>query len=296
MRSSSRVVAILVSALAIFTAILAIAAELRPVNPAGLTVHEWGTFTSIAGDDGMAVHWQALAGPADLPCFVHRFEYGAKANLSGTVRMETPVIYLYGPEAGTASVHVSFPNGFITEWYPKANRVATYLGSGIWPKGPDVRQPRENEPDSIDWPAVKLGPVASPPDFPLEQPPSHYYAARSTDAAPLLAGDENEKFLFYRGVGQFQPPIAARADAANRIVARSLVKEQIPAAILFENNDGRISWRVQGPIGAEAHSRCPANRGRHRCAARRNGTYPGLPGTLHQGSEGDGEDLGRFLV
>src|SRR5580658_6886401 len=227
-----------------------IGADIQPAA-AGLTVHEWGTFTSIAGDDGMAVFWEALGGPADLPCFVHRFEYGAKANLGGKVRMETPVIYLYGPEASTASVHVSFPNGFITEWYPKANRVATYFGSGVPPRGPDVRQPRGNEPDSIEWKAVELGPVSDPPDFPLEQPPSHYYTARSTDAAPLLAGDENEKFLFYRGVGQFQPPVAARAGAGDRIVARSLVKEQIPAAILFENNDGRISWRVQGPIGRE---------------------------------------------
>jgi hypothetical protein len=29
------------------------------------------------------------------------------------------------------------------------------------------------------------------------------------------------------------------------------VKEQIPAAILFENNDGRISWRLQGAVGSE---------------------------------------------
>ncbi len=31
----------------------------------GLTVHEWGTFTSIAGEDGMAVEWKPLAGPDD---------------------------------------------------------------------------------------------------------------------------------------------------------------------------------------------------------------------------------------
>ncbi len=253
MRSSSRVIAMLVSALAVSTVVLAIAAEIRPNTPAGLTVRcEWGTFTSIAGDDGMAVTWEALGGPADLPCFVHRFEYGAKANLSGTVRMETPVLYFYGPEASTGSVRVSFPDGFITEWYPRANRVATYLGSGIPPKGPDVRQPRGNEPDSIRWPEIKLGPVSNPPDFPLEQPPSHYYAARSTDAAPLAGGRTRaKKFLFYRGVGQFQPPLAARADAGDRIVARSLGSERIPAAILFTNNDGRISWRLQGPINRE---------------------------------------------
>ena len=35
-----------------------------------LVVHEWGTFTSIAGPDGQAVQWRPLTGPSDLPCFV----------------------------------------------------------------------------------------------------------------------------------------------------------------------------------------------------------------------------------
>src|SRR2546422_836416 len=35
-----------------------------------LIVHEWGTFTSVAGQDGQAVNWEALGGPQDLPCFV----------------------------------------------------------------------------------------------------------------------------------------------------------------------------------------------------------------------------------
>src|SRR5262249_27296266 len=43
----------------------------RPVLPS-LTVHEWGTFTSIAGRDGNAVLWRPLAGTADLPSFVYQ--------------------------------------------------------------------------------------------------------------------------------------------------------------------------------------------------------------------------------
>ena len=38
-------------------------------NP-DLTVHEWGTFTSIAGRDGLAMKWSTLRGSADLPSFV----------------------------------------------------------------------------------------------------------------------------------------------------------------------------------------------------------------------------------
>src|SRR5215468_9031769 len=40
---------------------------------AQLTVHEWGTFTSIAGPDGQALSWNPLDGPDDLPCFVDRY-------------------------------------------------------------------------------------------------------------------------------------------------------------------------------------------------------------------------------
>jgi hypothetical protein len=171
--------------------------------------------------------------------------------------METPVIYLYGPETSTASVRVTFPHGYITEWYPKANRVATYIGSGMPPHGPDVRHPGKDEPDSIEWPAVKLGRDSNDIDYPLEQPPSHYYAGRRTDSAALRAGGETEKFLFYRGIGQFQPPVAAQVSAGERIKVRALNQQQIPAAILFENHDGRIAYRVHGPIGSEVTFEAP---------------------------------------
>jgi hypothetical protein len=67
-----------------------------------LIVHEWGTFTSIAGKDGVALEWRPLNGPPDLPKFVHTIQQGdaglrnaPKAALSAVVRMETPVIYFY---------------------------------------------------------------------------------------------------------------------------------------------------------------------------------------------------------
>src|ERR1700682_1895660 len=39
-----------------------------------LVVHEWGTFTSIAGKDGVALEWRPLNGPTDLPKFVHTIQ------------------------------------------------------------------------------------------------------------------------------------------------------------------------------------------------------------------------------
>lgn len=167
MRFDARTFAVLIPVVAVSAAAFLIADGTRPPDETGLTVHEWGTFTSIAGDDGKSVSWMPLDGPTDLPCFVYRFEHGAKANLAGTVRMETPVMYFYGPGAMAADVRIGFPNGFITEWYPKASRVSTYLGSGIPPRGPDVRQPRGNEADSIEWPQVTLEPHLESRAFPF---------------------------------------------------------------------------------------------------------------------------------
>ena len=77
------------------------AAKLVPAA-SGLIVHEWGTFTSIAGKDGVALEWRPLNGASDLPKFVYTIQnhddglrHGPKANLTAAVRMETPVLYFY---------------------------------------------------------------------------------------------------------------------------------------------------------------------------------------------------------
>ncbi len=43
------------------------AAEVPTAQPSDLTVHEWGTFTSVAGQDGPAVDWDALAARTIFP-------------------------------------------------------------------------------------------------------------------------------------------------------------------------------------------------------------------------------------
>src|SRR5260370_17643429 len=92
----------------------------------GLIVHEWGTFTSIAGKDGVALEWRPLNGASDLPKFVHTIQEGVgglrhvpgKGELTGAVRMETPVLYFYSTNELDVTVQVAFPKRHITEWQP----------------------------------------------------------------------------------------------------------------------------------------------------------------------------------
>jgi hypothetical protein len=216
------------------TALLAAAAVPPAADPVPLTVHEWGTFTSIAGPDGAAQIWRPLAGAQDLPCFVDRIRFGIKPDLSGTVRMETPVLYFYAPHRATLDVSVGFRQGFLTEWFPRA----TVTPGTVYANA--VRDP--NLVSRITWKNVEVSPQLAA-DFPTEPQPSHYYAARATDALPVRVGSQKERFLFYRGVGQFPPPLTARLqDGRIRVANRD--DEPLGTLVLFENRAGTIGYRV----------------------------------------------------
>jgi hypothetical protein len=68
--------------------------------------------------------------------------------------------------------------------------------------------------------------------------------ARATDATPITYGLQKEKFLFYRGVGQFAPPISAKVDADGTAVVWSSRAGAIGDVILFENRAGAIAYSV----------------------------------------------------
>jgi hypothetical protein len=206
-----------------------------PPSPVPLTVHEWGTFTSIAGADGQAVRWQPQQTPEDLPCFVERSGIQFKLQIAGTVRMETPVIYFYAPRAVDVSVDVAFKQGLITEWYPHA--AVTY--------GPQLSN------GTISWPMVHVTPGA-PADWRREPGASHYYTARETAADPVRVGAQPEKFLFYRGLGQFQPPIAAVAQPDGGVELRNTAGGPIGDAILFENRRGAMTFTAHHLTGSTA--------------------------------------------
>src|SRR5881296_137546 len=191
------------------TGIFAVTLKLRQLSNAASTqkdrliVHEWGTFTSIAGKDGVALEWRPLNGASDLPKFVYTIQnhdeglrHEPKANLTAAVRMETPVLYFYSAGETDVSVRVDFPKGKITEWYPQARSVNT----------------------SIDWGRLKVMPGAAF-NLPVAYSDnSRYYAARETDSAPIQVCGTNgksvqqEKFLFYRGVGTFDLPLSVKLE------------------------------------------------------------------------------------
>jgi hypothetical protein len=223
-------------------------------NQTGLMIHEWGTFTSVAGEDGSAVEWNTLGCKSDLPRFVNDYGYrGFKWSLHGTVRMETPVMYFYSPREMEAHVKVSFPKGLITEWYPQAE-YEVYQKSA---HGERMRRLANNLngidtslmslTGAIEWSKIKVEPDTSPV-LPVEDGSSRYYAARATDAAPITVGEQHEKFLFYRGVARFPVPLSVRIERGGRIAVQNTGEEPVPIAILFENREGHMGFRNVGAV------------------------------------------------
>ena len=232
-----------------------------------LTVHEWGTFTSVAGEDGFAVDWDTLGCQNDLPRFVNDYGYrGFKRRLQGTVRMETPVIYFYSPREVDVHVKVAFPQGLITEWYPRAEYEVYQASKGDGP----VRMLPANVntfdasmrslTGAIEWRNIKVQPGTAPV-LPVESDPNRYYAARGTDAAPITVGGQHEKFLFYRGVGRFPVPLAARVSGDGKTVVDNRGQDPVTSVILFENRQGRIGYRVAGAIAKTVTLDAPALNG-----------------------------------
>lgn len=211
-------------------------ASRSPTATSPLVVHEWGTFTSIAGQDGRAAQWLPLDGPPDLPCFVDRLRFNIKSLLKGTVRMETPVLYFYTPSDATVNVTVRFRQGLVTEWFPRAAVTpASADGSSLG---------RSDFASSIAWTGVKVSP-GSTADFPVERAASHYYLARHTDSTPLEVNSQKEKFLFYRGVGGFQPPVSAIVAPDGKVVVTSSSGDAIGDVMLFENRAGVVGYDVR---------------------------------------------------
>ena len=224
-------------------------------------VHEWGTFTSFSGSDAVKLEFRPLV-DADLPPFVldRGRQEGVpnpliKSNYKVFQRMETPVTYFYSSREREAHVSVGFPEGLLTEFYPPVDR---QLPAFKWFGQPPLKG------GMLDWgkiwivPEEQLKVDAVNPQLAsqlrsrlLEEilPPAgehdHYAYARETDSALVYAerqatkkrplapyGAFFEKFLFYRGIGNFELPLQLSAREGGRFELTSAAAEPIRSLFL----------------------------------------------------------------
>lgn len=241
-----------------------------------LIVHEWGTFTTFSGSDGLFLDFRPLAQEHDdLPNFVdHRASrsleaYVGKRLLRGRVRMETPVTYFYTDRIRDVRVSVDFPKGLLTEFYPPVEKM-------LPPFDPKVAF-STGEPlgDShLDWGNVTLIPIDSlvpgtkdPQQraqlaahiahtaVPHSSNEHHYAQARHTDSALVHVGNRYvEKFLFYRGVGNFGLPFQTHSKNSDWVFTNH-AKLPISGAILVDVQGEQLRMSLMPQLDAgETHT------------------------------------------
>ncbi len=209
------------------------AADNSVVNSDKLVVHEWGTFTSLEDETG-----RQLGGinvdDEPLPAFVHDLnpyvlgsQYTTPLQFKGapprhpfvTLRLETPVIYFYPPKSATGplsvNVDVQFHGGWLTQFYPQATPDAPGLKKNRFDFGPIDG----STTGRLTWSNLQIGTAGQPPktDEAVWLTPRNVHASVVTMPNELAlassAGDgESEKYLFYRGVGNINSPLAVSTD------------------------------------------------------------------------------------
>ena len=224
-------------------------------------VHEWGTFTSVQSPLGTPYQRMYLE-DEPLPAFVHRLDGKARFTpvkvrvpvrskvpldkfflqdrdaLSVykpiTQKLETPVLYFYGPPKQGVRATVKFPKGLLSEWYPGATTIEPEAieqvqdGGATW------------EFDLLDRPAHVI-PV---------MPDDIWAPAREVDALTVKVGEEEEPFIFYRGVGVFDMPVVTRSDAEGQVEIHNQGDHALPAVFLYRNVDGKKTLVELGALPA----------------------------------------------
>ncbi len=242
-------------------------------------VHEWGTFTSFSGSDGVKLEFRPLL-DTDLPPFVLNRPRQAgdistllmKSALPVLQRMETPVTYFYSDRPRAVNVRVGFPRGLLTEFFPPVAVMQPEFTPG----------PEPISGSELDWGRVWIIPEDRlradvddrelaeriqkrmlPRLLPFSEGHEHYAYARRTDSSLVYVEREAdperryaphggwfEKFLFYRGVGNFELPLQLTAHAGEQFELANLGSEPIRSLFLVTVEDQRLRFAAYDEIGA----------------------------------------------
>jgi hypothetical protein len=253
-----------------------------------LVVHEWGTFTAVQNVDGTGmpgvntddepvpdfVHdlgqrlldptyrtGKALARtdlpPARIP-LVFLISKGLPPAYSRliTMRLETPVIYFHPPASQTRpielDVNVAFRGGWLSEFYPRADATSPGL---------ENYQLNSQTVGTLSWKNLQVGTADKGPqtDEPVWLEP------RDVQAATVTTPDgESERYLFYRGVGNFEAPLRVVTDELTNTLsihgrfdslAGKVSSVRIPQLWLVEvRQDGSLAYRTLDGVSAHPGS------------------------------------------
>ena len=240
----------------------------------GFKVHEWGTFTSVQGSDGVpliGLHHEEEA----LPSFVHNLDFSLESlrsifpasvgircpvgckhcckgmccdNLStdagGTIevtqKMETPVLYFYTNSRNSMNVDISvyFPKGLISQYYPAP--------TSVQPLPSNITSLREG---LINYSKLEILEANQKESVPVVSAGNVYAPARETASNLVRIGGETEKFIFYRGLGNFMTSLRVTS-TRDKVTLKDDFGRGIPYILAVNIRNGYAAFRELGSLPA----------------------------------------------
>lgn len=225
--------------------------------------------TSDQGGDGYGNLGPPIAGgPTQPQCdFDERAIQDPASRLWDCVKMETPVTYFYSDRPMKVRASVEFPRGVLTQWYPAvreswpSTKMLSFATTGASARNARVCEASpslETTTGLLDWGSLDiLGREANVereiPQASLEN--FTWSFARQVAANPVRGENgQAEKFLFYRGIGNFVLPVTITAQGHGRLVMKSSIADAVPAVFVLnvEGDRGTYTAHRQG-IDANAN-------------------------------------------
>jgi len=223
-----------------------------------LVVHEWGTFTALQGSNGLVQNGMQHEEEA-LPAFVHArdllneeyrdpnvrpcprfckgFEPGTiyrsdndADHLTVTQKMETPVLYFYSKgEVKNAHVTANFPQGVISQYFPEPVSFTPSFGN--------VETLAHGQ---VDF-AFDIAAENAVLDIPAVDAESVYAPSRNVNSNYIqTTKGENEKLIFYRGLGDFSTSISIRSDLKGLFISNTSKDLTTQAGLLYFSDGNNV--------------------------------------------------------
>jgi hypothetical protein len=187
------------------------------------------------------------------------------------VKMETPVTYFYSDKPIKAQVSVEFPDGVLTQWYPAAKESYPLVGKNQLTAPESKAKVCSNvmglvgaNNGLLDWGTLDVLPRDANVDGKLPYATFDRFTwsfARQVAANPVRAeSGQLEKFLFYRGVGNFSLPVKVTAQDKGRLALHNQINDSI-GSVFFLNvsDDGTKGVFTSAPGGIAAKGALAGN-------------------------------------
>jgi len=153
-----------------------------------------------------------------------------------TQKLETPVLYFYGADGTRVDVDVQFPRGIISEWFPNSESFSPPVGGGM----PAIESGR------MHW-RVQLDERATA--FPEVDSHSVWAPSRNVAATPIVAAEQSERFIFYRGLGGFSSDLTVTAEA-DTLTVKNASAWDVQAVFVLRLHGGGGAVRSLGGLAA----------------------------------------------